>query len=188
MTFSTDTKLKLSLAEFLELPETEPASEYINGRIYQKPMPQTKHSMLQLELSSAINQVGKPKKLAYAFPELRCTFGGRSLVPDIAVFLWQRVPLDERGEPQNRIEIHPDWAIEILSPDQTDSRVTEKILFYLNNGTSLGWMIDPQDRMIISYQPQQQPEVKQGDDRLPVLSVLADWQLSVNELFEWLKF
>lgn len=185
---STDAKLKLSLTEFLKLPETKPASEYIDGRIYQKLMPQTKHSMLQFELSSAINQVGKPKKMVYAFPELRCTFGGRSLVPDIAVFLWHRIPLDERGEPQNRIEIYPDWAIEILSPDQTDSRVTEKILFYLNNGTSLGWMIDPQDRMIISYQPQQQPEVKQGDDRLPVLSVLADWQLSANELFEWLKF
>jgi Uma2 family endonuclease len=37
---STDATLKLSLAEFLELPETKPASEYINGRIYQKPMPQ----------------------------------------------------------------------------------------------------------------------------------------------------
>ncbi len=35
---STDAKIKLSLAEFLELPETEPASEYINGRIYQKPI------------------------------------------------------------------------------------------------------------------------------------------------------
>lgn len=30
----------LTLAEFLQLPETEPASEYINGQIIQKPMPQ----------------------------------------------------------------------------------------------------------------------------------------------------
>jgi Uma2 family endonuclease len=29
---------RLSLTEFLELPETQPASEYINGQIYQKPM------------------------------------------------------------------------------------------------------------------------------------------------------
>lgn len=45
-----------------------------NGQIYQKPMPQGKHSTLQIELASAINQVAKPKKLAYAFTELRCTF------------------------------------------------------------------------------------------------------------------
>ncbi|MEM9276460.1 MAG: Uma2 family endonuclease, partial [Cyanobacteria bacterium P01_F01_bin.143] len=30
---------KLTLKEFLELPETKPASEYINGKIIQKPMP-----------------------------------------------------------------------------------------------------------------------------------------------------
>ncbi len=28
----------LTLEEFLKLPETEPASEYINGHIIQKPM------------------------------------------------------------------------------------------------------------------------------------------------------
>jgi len=45
-------------------------------------MPQGKHSTIQIELASAINQVGKPQKLAYALTELRC---GGSIVPDIAV-------------------------------------------------------------------------------------------------------
>jgi len=31
---------KLTLEEFLKLPETKPASEYIGGQIIQKPMPQ----------------------------------------------------------------------------------------------------------------------------------------------------
>jgi Uma2 family endonuclease len=56
-----------TLEEFLQLPETKPSSEYIDGDIYQKPTPQGKHSTLQIELPSAINQVGKPQKLAYAF-------------------------------------------------------------------------------------------------------------------------
>ena len=41
----------LTLEEFLELSETKPASEYIDGKIYQKPMPQGKHSRLQTCLS-----------------------------------------------------------------------------------------------------------------------------------------
>ncbi|MGB3760102.1 MAG: Uma2 family endonuclease, partial [Rivularia sp. (in: cyanobacteria)] len=49
----------LTLEEFLELSETKPASEYIDGRIYQKPMPQGKHSRLQTCLSSNINQAGE---------------------------------------------------------------------------------------------------------------------------------
>src|SRR6478672_8787024 len=91
----------LTLEEFLKLPETEPASEYINGQIIQKPMPQGEHSAIQTELAPAINLVVKPKKIARAFSELRCTFGGRSIVPDISVFLWDRIPRDENGEIAN---------------------------------------------------------------------------------------
>ena len=38
---------KLSLDSFLEMSETKPASEYIDGQIIQKPMPKGKHSKLQ---------------------------------------------------------------------------------------------------------------------------------------------
>jgi Uma2 family endonuclease len=37
---------KLTLEEFLKLPETKPASEYVDGQIFTKPMPQGKHSTL----------------------------------------------------------------------------------------------------------------------------------------------
>ena len=37
----------LTLEEFLSLPETKPASEFINGQVIQKPMPQGEHSRLQ---------------------------------------------------------------------------------------------------------------------------------------------
>lgn len=42
----------ITLAEFLMLPETKPASEYIDGQIIQKPMPQGKHSIIQGEMVS----------------------------------------------------------------------------------------------------------------------------------------
>jgi Uma2 family endonuclease len=51
---------KITLEEFLKLPETKPYSEYINGQVIQKPMPQGKHSKLQSELITAINAVTKP--------------------------------------------------------------------------------------------------------------------------------
>lgn len=177
-----------SLEEFFKLPETKPASEYIDGKIYQKPMPQGKHSTIQTELVSAINQVGKQQKLAYAFPELRCTFAGRSLVPDIAVFEWQRIPLDAKGRVANKFEIYPDWIIEILSPEQSPNRVIRKITFSIQNGTKLGWFLDPEDESVMVFQPNQLPDIKEGQDILPVLSVLKDWQLSVADVFAWLSF
>lgn len=178
---------KLSLAEFLELPETKPASEYINGQIYRKPMPKGKHSAIQTFLAPAINQLSIPQKIARAFTELRCTFGGRSIVPDITVFAWQRIPIDANGEIENSFEIAPDWTIEILSPDQSPTRVINNILFCLNQGTELGWLIDPQERMIMTFKPGQQPEIKQEQEILPVLSLLGDWQLSTQEVFSYLS-
>jgi Uma2 family endonuclease len=46
----------ITLEEFLKLPETEPSSEYIDGQILQKPMPQGKHSTIQTELSTTVMQ------------------------------------------------------------------------------------------------------------------------------------
>ncbi len=57
----------LTLEEFMKLPETEPASEYIDGQIIQKPMPQGKHSVIQGESVTAINAVVKPQKIARVF-------------------------------------------------------------------------------------------------------------------------
>ena len=66
----------ITLEKFLNLPETKPASEYIDGKIVQKPMPKTRYSRLQGKLIAAINEVTEEMRIAYAFPELRCTFGG----------------------------------------------------------------------------------------------------------------
>ncbi|NJK60314.1 MAG: Uma2 family endonuclease, partial [Oscillatoriales cyanobacterium SM2_1_8] len=112
----------LTLEQFLILPETKPASEFGNGQIAQKPMPQGEHSLLQGKLCQAINRVTESTKIALAFPELRCVFGGRAIVPDIAVFRWERIPRLPSGRIANRFEVPPDWAIEILSPDQKYSQ------------------------------------------------------------------
>lgn len=188
MVTSIQSPSKISLEEFLLLPETKPASEYLDGEIYQKAMPQGKHSTLQIKFSSAINQVGKPQKLAFAFTELRCTFGGGAVVPDVAVFEWPRIPLNSLGEIENRFEIAPDWIIEILSPDQSSSRVIKKILFCLKNHTKLGWMIDPEEELVIVFKPQQEPEIKENEDILPVLDVLSGLQMSAADLFGLLSF
>ncbi|MCL1491905.1 MAG: Uma2 family endonuclease [Pseudanabaena sp. Salubria-1] len=176
----------LTLDAFLQLPETEPASEYINNRITQKIMPKGKHSFLQYEICNVVNQLTKAKKIAYAFPELRCTFDGRSIVPDIAVFEWQNIPFLADGEIPDNFNIAPDWIIEVLSPDQNASQVIGKILHSLQNGSKLGWFIDPGDRSILTFQPNQQPVLMTNSDRLPSLEIIS-LELTVEALFSWLK-
>ena len=178
---------KITLNEFLKLPETKPSSEYINGQVIQKPMPQGKHSKLQSELITAINGVTKPQKIALAFPELRCTFGGRSIVPDVTLFAWSRIPVDEDGDIANVFTIAPDWTIEILSPDQSQTKVIGNILHCLDCGSKLGWLIDPKEKSVLVYPAKQQTQLLTQNNILPVPDLVADLRLTVADLFNWLK-
>ncbi len=177
----------LTLEEFLKLPETKPASEYINGQVIQKPMPQGKHSKLQARLVITINHLVEEPQIAQAFPELRCTFGGRSIVPDVAVFTWERIPVDENGDIANVFPSAPDWTIEILSPDQNQTKVTNNILHCLNHGTRLGWLIDPEVRGVLVFPPGEQPRLLDKEDELLPVPDFVELRLTVGDLFGWLK-
>ncbi|MDZ8054350.1 MAG: Uma2 family endonuclease [Aulosira sp. ZfuVER01] len=177
----------LTLEEFLQLPETKPASEFINGQIIQKPMPQGKHSTVQGDLVPAINTVLKPSRIARAYPELRCTFGGRSLVPDVTVFTWERIPRDENGKVSNNFLIAPDWTIEILSPDQSQTKVVRNILHCLAHGTQMGWLIDPEEELVFVYFSDRTLAVfEEESDCLPVPSFAESFSLTIGQIFSWL--
>ncbi|KAM3105795.1 Uma2 family endonuclease [Phormidesmis sp. 146-33] len=178
----------ITLEEFLKLPETKPASEYIDGEIIQKPMPQGEHSVIQSDLLSAIDAVVKPQKIARAFPELRCTCGGRAIVPDVSVFTWDRISRKENGGIANVFSVAPDWVIEILSPDRSSTKVTKKILHCLDHGCLMGWLIDPNDRAVIVFSFNQQPRIfDEVNQALPVPEWASELQLTVGELFGWLQ-
>jgi Uma2 family endonuclease len=177
----------LTLADFLAMPETKPASEFIDGEIVQKPIPQGKHSAVQSEFVPIVNGTLKPAKIARAFSELRCTFGGRSIVPDVTVWLWDRIATDESGDIANIFPIAPDWTIEILSPDQRQTKVVKNILHCLKHGATLGWLIDPDDRTVFVYHPNGTMEVfDEPEARLPVPEFSQSVVLTVGDVFGWL--
>lgn len=178
----------LTLHEFLNLPETKPASEYIDGHIIQKPMPQGEHSTLQGDLVSTINVALKPQKIARAYPELRCTFGGRSTVPDVTVFQWDRIPRRADGRVENMFTIPPDWTIEILSPGQSQTKVIRNIFHCLEHGAEMGWLLDSEESCIFVYDADQSVKIFETFDvTLPVPAFAEMVQLTVGEIFGWLN-
>ena len=176
-----------TLSDFLAMPETKPAGEFIDGSIYQKPMPQGKHSIIQRELTFTIDRPLRDKKIARAFPELRCTFGDRSTVPDIAVILWEQIPRNSDGTVANIFAIAPDWTIEILSPEQGQTKVVKNIMHCLKYGTQMGWLIDPDEQTVFVYQPKQEVKIfDNASQQLLMPAFTQGLQLSVGEIFDWL--
>jgi Uma2 family endonuclease len=176
--------IRLTLDEFLKLPETQPASEYVDGQIIQKPALQGKQSIIQTELVETLNAQLKPLRIAQAFSKFRCTFAGRSIMPDISILRWTRIPRDQSSEIDHRFELAPDWIMEILAPDQSQTKVIKNMLHCLEYGTQIAWLIDPEERTIFVYQPQQQVLVFDlPEQRLPIPLFATDLRLTVAEVF-----
>lgn len=182
------TNQTISLEEFLQLPETKPVREYFDNKMTQKPMSQAKHSRIQGKLTKVINDVVEESKIALAFCELRCTFNDKSIVPDIVVLTYDHIPRDENGELTNTISIPPDWMIEILSPDQSQTLIIKKILRCLESGCQLAWIIDPEEKIIFVYSPQKVSYFELDSDVLPMPDFMADFSLTLGDIFGWLKF
>lgn len=189
MTIASTQIKGLTLEEFLQQDyiDESPAYEYIDNQIIRKPMPKTHHSRIQLKLASLIESATLKGNKVMAFTELRCTLCDRSIVPDILVVETEKIPLDEDGELENNaIFFSPIWTIEILSPIQTSTRVIDNILFCLENGSQLGWLIDSQEKIIMVFQPEKPLKIYRQDETLPIIENI-DLSITPNNIFSWLK-
>src|SRR5690349_21679942 len=99
MATSPKTSRSLTIEEFLKRPSIDerPTLAYIDGRIEAKPLAQVKHCVIQAELASVLNRFARPIKLGMAFPGLRFTFAGRSIVPDLVFLPREHIERDEWG-------------------------------------------------------------------------------------------
>ena len=177
----------MTIDEFLKLPEEEPALEFEDGMVSQKVSPKTKHSRLQTFLAGRMNDIAEPREIAFAFSELRATFGGRSYVPDVSMIRWDRTPFDEDGEFADDILEPPDVAVEIVSPSQRVTALVRRCVWYVENGVQIALLVDPGDRSVVRFRPGQNPVVLTGDDLIALDGVLDDFTLTVSELFEKLR-
>ncbi|PZD71709.1 hypothetical protein C1752_05094 [Acaryochloris thomasi RCC1774] len=82
----------------------------------------------------------------------------------------------------------PDWTIEILSPGQSYTEVVKNILHCLSHGTQMGWLIDPAEQLVFVYCPNQSTAFyEEMEAKLPVPDFAEAFDLTVKELFAWLK-
>ena len=180
------TRVGLTLEEFLLLPERKPALEYIDGRIEQKMSPKVRHGAIQTELSSYLSRFARPAGLGRALVELRCTFAGRSIVPDVTFLRIERISCDEDGQLVDEMPTAPDIHVEVISPRQSLKKAREKLAHSTNNGCPLGWLIDPYRQIVEVFRPGQPEERLAPDGVLDGDPVLPGFLLPVADVLGWL--
>lgn len=177
----------MSLDQFLALPEEELALEYEDGRISSKVSPQGQHSQLQSGLVELFLRFGRPSKVAWAYTELRATYGGRSYVPDLSVYRWARLPIQANGKIANQFIEPPDLVLEIVSPDQSSTALVRRCLWYVSHGVAVALLIDPDDESVLSFRPNQVTASLTDADRIDLDDVLLGFELTVQQVFDLLQ-
>jgi Uma2 family endonuclease len=177
------TQQRLSLDEFLALPEKKPALEYEDGEVTQKVAPKGRHSALQTGIAALVNRVAKPRKLAFALTELRSTYAQMSRVPDVSVYRWERIPKDARGRIADDFFEPPDVAIEIVSPGQRVNRLVRRCLSFVANGVGAALLVDPADESILLFRPDAIPVALGHDDEIDLSEVVPGLRIRVRDIF-----
>ncbi len=171
----------ISIEEFLARPDTKPASEYACGRVFQKPMPNRDHSVLQRNLLVVLYQFLTRTGLGEVLPELRCIFGPagriRVFVPDLCVVAAERQFKDEY------LYAAPDLAIEVLSPGQNMAQLIDKVQFYVLHGVRLVWVLDPMNALVTVQRPGEDAAILGAGETLDGGEVLPGFSVSVDEIF-----
>ena len=179
-----------------DLKPNDNITEFIDGETHRKQIPQGSALCLQAQLWDEINAATPHSPQAIAYPNHRCSFGGWSIVPDLAVFLHSpSYPVQRpNGHPQV-IHFHspldpiytryPDWMIEILLPEQDGIHTLRTILHCLSHGTQMVWLIDLNNRLTFVFEPQKSPLEIKGNAILPTPLGL-NLALTVDNVLDWI--
>jgi len=131
----------------IEVPETKPATEWVNGRALQKMNPRERHSRSQGAFLAALLLWSREAGSGRVGPEwdFRLAPPGeprRPLVPDVAYLSYDRVGYEDDDGASIPI-VAPNAVVEILSPGDARRDVDEKIRVYLASGTDVVFIVDP---------------------------------------------
>jgi len=82
----------------------------------------------------------------------------------------------------------PDLAVEILSPDDTVEKIHEKLVEYFENGTTLAWVVNPEEQAVLVYHSPQPDRLLWVGDQLDGESLVPAFSMPVADLFAELEF
>lgn len=188
MAAPTQVQTVLTLEEFLRMPEIDevPYREYVDGRVETKAMATSKHNLIEHRLVTRLALFAESDGLGMALHEIRHTYDGRSVVPDVTFLLAENLVINPDGTPSNLVLVPPDIHVEIISPDQSITKTHAKLVFSTTHGCQLGILIHPDRKTIDVYRPERPPERLDDEGAIDFAPVLPGLVVTVAEVFSWM--
>lgn len=92
---------------------------------------------------------------------------------------WQCLSKQER---EGFAPFCPDFVVELRFINERGSQLREKMVEYLENGASLGWLIDPYERRVYVYEPNRELVIIQNPETVSGEPLLPGFRLNMAEL------
>jgi len=90
--------------------------------------------------------------------------------------------LDE-NEKEKIVPFAPDFLIELRSPSDSFEDLQTKMQEYIENGASLGWLIDPTERKVYVYCRNDEIEILENPKEISGEPLLKDFTLNLQEVW-----
>ena len=187
-----DEKKKMTVEEFLALPDDGVERWLINGELREGDATVTVrnwlHSSIMARLSLTLGKwwerLESPRGVIVCGEAgVRLVAGSSDTVGVDVAYVSPEVMARQSGN-SSLIEGVPELVVEILSPSDKLSDIEEKINMYLAAGVPLVWSINPMRRTATVYRPSQPDRLVHQQQSLSGEEVLPGLSIPLHSLFE----
>lgn len=94
---------------------------------------------------------------------------------------WNAIPAAKR---KKFAPVCPDFVVELRSETDSLEKLQAKMEEYIENGASLGWLIDAGERRVYVYTPDKEVEILNNPTEISGEPLLKDFTLNLKEIWE----
>jgi len=175
----------MTAEDLLALPDDGKRYELVEGELQEMPPVSGPHGRDGLRIGSQFLVYAETHDLGEAYGADTGFILSRNpdtvRAPDAAFVRKERlVEIDAEGF----LPLAPDLAVEVVSPSNTVNEMSRKVQEYLDAGTAIVWVVEPQRRQVTVYTPDVIARIYRDGDVLDGGDVLPGFTLSVTYIFD----
>jgi Uma2 family endonuclease len=182
---STQMRL-LTADEFLDWPD-EPGrrQELIRGEVTSMSLPGGRHGKIAGKILRLVGNHVEAERLGdtYAAETGFIVAHDPDTVRGADVAFVRTERLAAITQPEKYVPFAPDLAVEVLSPNDRDDEVEEKVQTWLRAGALLVWTVDPDSRTVTVYRAGVEPVTLAADQQLTGGDVIPGFACTVADFF-----
>ncbi|WP_414518362.1 Uma2 family endonuclease [Nostoc sp. PCC 9305] len=183
--------MSLSITDLEQLQTEHPEwqMELVEGKIIVSPLSDYESEEIGARLSTFLNIWVMLRKLGritgssagFILPNIEEDDSEKRNLraPDVSFVRADRLKKTKR----DFVELVPDLIVEIKSKSDRIKPLEEKIQLFLQLGSTVGILIDPDNLTVTVYRINQAPVVMQNGDILTLPDLLPGWELAISELW-----